>query len=113
MDKGRGARLPETESGWLETLIEVALEQRRPCSELDVGELVEGLASRLGWGTERVSALLSGCNAVAEYAIAALDEEGDSLTEERAALMASRRAFRPLLEAPVVEEAETAPAGDE
>jgi len=113
MDKGRGARLPETESGWLETLIEVALEQRRPCSELDVGELVEGLASRLGWGTERVSALLSGCNAVAEYAIAALDEEGDSLTEERAALMASRRAFRPLLEARLQERVDGIEGADE
>jgi len=41
---------------------------------------------------------VAGCDAVAEYAMAELDDEGESLTEEDGALAASRRAFRPLLE---------------
>lgn len=99
MEQGSGAEPFGEDGSWLKTLVEVALEHSQPCSELDAGGLVQGLANRLGLRTERVSALLSGCDAVAEYAMAALDDEGDSLTEEMAALMASRRALRPLLEA--------------
>lgn len=101
MEKGNAAKGngEESKSNWLNVLAEVVLTQRRPFSELDLGELVQGLATRLGVKADRVKALVAGCDAIGKYAMSELDDEGDSLTEEDAALVASRCAFRPLLEA--------------
>jgi hypothetical protein len=96
--RSNGEESKKSTSSWLSALVEVALMQRRTSSGLEVGELVQGLGTRLGVRVELVKALVAGCDAVVEYAMAELDDEGDSLTEEDGALAASRGAFRPLLE---------------
>jgi len=66
---------------------------------VDTDSVISGVAERLGVNSRVVGALAAGVDAMGEYALAALDDDVNAIGEEDAAVTASRRAFRPLLEA--------------
>ncbi len=65
---------------------------------LDSNAFTEALGTHLGIGERAATALVAGMTVLADYATASV-EAGDALTEESDALVASRRAVCPLLEA--------------
>lgn len=61
--------------------------------------LTEVLASRMGGNRALATAWMQAGDVMTEYASASMDEDEDAIDEELAAIVASRRAFRPLLQA--------------
>ena len=53
------------------------------------------LARRMGVATGALGGLAAGMDAMAEYALGAVDDDVDAIGEEDAAIVASRKAFRP------------------
>jgi len=84
---------------FMDAVIATARELTTAGKAVDAEAVVTGVAARLGVSSRVVGALAAGQDAMAEYALSALDDGVDAIGEEEGAIAASRRAFRPLLEA--------------
>lgn len=81
---------------WLESLVTVVAKLQGEGESLSVDKVVSALATSSKMEPGLAKAALVACEVVGQYAAAPLGE--DSLVEEAAAIGASRRAFRALLE---------------
>ena len=86
-------------TSYTEAVIATARDLTVAGKAVDADAVMSGVAERLGVSSRVVGALAVGVDAMGEYALAALDDDVDAIGEEDAAVTASRRAFRPLLEA--------------
>jgi len=84
---------------WSEILVEVTSQWNHEAEPMTASALEDVLGSRMGGNVALAVAWMQSCDAMTQYANASLDEDEDALDEEFLAIMASRRAFRPLLEA--------------
>ena len=84
---------------WFDVLVSVVRESDEAGEKVSALEIAEAVAARLGGDVNLGQALMTGFDAMAEYAAGDLADERDALDEETEAIAASRRAFRPLLEA--------------
>jgi hypothetical protein len=89
------------ERSFLEVVIEVTSQWDHEAKPMTASTLAEALSGPMGWQKSLAAAWMESCDIMSQYASAALDEADDVLDEELAALIASRRAFRALLEARV------------
>jgi hypothetical protein len=97
MEKDTTTTTPD--GNWLETLVDVVREWDHEIQPMNVSTLTKALAQRMGGNQALATAWIQSCDVMEQYANSDLNEEDDALDEELAAIMASRRAFRPLLEA--------------
>jgi hypothetical protein len=86
------------ELDWVGTLQQIVWRAAADGERLDSTGLAEALGAHLEIGERAAVALVAGMTELANYATASV-ETGDALTEESDAIIASRRAVRPLLEA--------------
>jgi hypothetical protein len=84
---------------WSEILIETVRQSSLEDQPMTASTLTEALAQRMGGNRALAVAWMQSCDVMTQYANTSLDEDEDAIDEELAAIMASRRAFRPLLEA--------------
>lgn len=89
------------ERSWWEVLVEVTSHWDHKAKPMTASTLAEALSSHIGGQVALAAAWLESCDIMSQYASADLDEADDAIDEELAAIMASRRAFRALLEARV------------
>jgi hypothetical protein len=84
---------------WIETLVDVVRQWDHEARPINASTITEALAQRMGSDRALAAAWMQACDVMTQYTNADFDEDEDSIDEELAAIMASRRAFRPLLEA--------------
>ena len=84
---------------WLETLVDVVRKWNHEAQPMTVATLTEALEMRIGGDRTLAAVWIQSCEVMTQYTDAGLDEKEDAIDEELAAVVASRRAFRPLLEA--------------
>jgi hypothetical protein len=86
------------ELDWIGTLQQIVWRAAADGERLDSTAFAEAIGTQLGIGEQAAAALVAGVTVLTEYATGSV-ETGDALTEESDAIIASRRAVRPLLEA--------------
>jgi hypothetical protein len=86
------------ELDWIDALQRIVWSTAADGEQLDSASLAEAIGTHFGMGEQAARGWVMGVTALTEYAIASV-ETGDALTEETDAVVASRHAVRPLLEA--------------
>jgi hypothetical protein len=87
------------EGGWILKFAEAVRGIQERGDALSAQNVTVEVTRAIGCGAKIAQAVLAASDAMAEYAMGAYGEDEDSLAEEENAIAASRRAFRPLLEA--------------
>jgi len=93
------AKTMASDRSWSEILIETVQKWSHEDQPMTAATLTEALAMRMGGNGALAAAWMQSCDVMTQYANASLDEDEDAIDEEMAAIVAPRRAFRPLLEA--------------
>jgi hypothetical protein len=100
MEQGKSLRsFREAGRGWLETIVELSRACGAKGETLTVEGVVEGLSLQFGVPVGHGTAIVAGCEEIISYGLSAVTADADALHEEEEALLASRRALRPVLEA--------------
>jgi len=90
---------PSTTTPWLNSLVSVVLTLHDQGESICVDSVLSALAAQGGYEPNMARAWLLASEVMTAYANSPLHEQEDAIIEEAAAIAASRRAFRPLLEA--------------
>lgn len=89
----------EVEGGWIQKIATAVRSLQEQGTEMSVESVAEEMSRVMECGSELARAMLAAGDVMAEYAASSLTDDEDSIDEEARAIEASRRAFRPLLEA--------------
>ena len=91
---------PRTEhKSWVGSLVDVVKRWDHDALPMTESTLAEALTLGIGGDVSVAGAWIQACEIMTQYACADVEDDEDALHEERAAIVASRRALRPLLEA--------------